>query len=160
MVTGCISADDAWKSLHASVIALIIAMLIVGRGLEETGAVDLIVNAASPLLLSASPFIVLLLIYALTSVLTELITNAAVAVIMTPLVIGLATSLGTDPRALVLAVMFGASASFASPIGYQTNTIVYSAGGYRFGDFLRAGVPMNILAGLASCVAISMFFPL
>lgn len=158
LATGCISANDAWRSLQANVLALIVAMLIVGQGLEQAGAVDLIVSAVSPLLMAASPFLVLLLIYALTSVLTELVTNAAVAVIMTPLVIGLAGSLGMEPRALVLAVMFGASASFASPIGYQTNTIVYTAGGYKFADFLKVGLPMNIVAGIASCTAIWMFF--
>ncbi|WP_182482122.1 SLC13 family permease [Henriciella barbarensis] len=158
MATGCITATDAWRSLQANVLALIVAMLIVGQGLEQAGAVDVIVSGVSPLLLAASPFIVLLLIYALTSVLTELVTNAAVAVIMTPLVIELAANLGMDPRALVLAVMFGASASFASPIGYQTNTIVYTAGGYRFADFLKVGLPMNAIAGLASCTAIWVFF--
>ena len=158
LVTGCISAEGAWKSLQANVLILIVAMLIVGRGMEASGALDLIVSAASPILLAASPFFVLLAIYALTSVLTELITNAAVAAILTPLVIGLAGALEVDARALVLAVMFGASASFASPIGYQTNTIVYQAGGYRFADFLRVGIPMNIVAGLASCSAIYLFF--
>ncbi len=158
LVTGCISAEDAWRSLQASVLALIVAMLIVGRGLEETGALALIVQGVAPLLLAASPFVVLLIVYGLTSLLTELITNAAVATIMTPLVISLASSLETDPRALVLAVMFGASASFASPIGYQTNTIVYAAGGYRFKEFLKAGLPMNAVAGLASCTAIWLFF--
>ena len=158
LATGCISAEDAWRSLQANVLALIVAMLIVGQGMEASGAVDLIIESVSPFLMAASPFLVLLLIYGLTSVLTELVTNAAVAVIMTPLVIGLAGSLGMDPRALVLAVMFGASASFASPIGYQTNTIVYTAGGYRFADFVKAGLPMNIIAGLASCTAIWLFY--
>ena len=78
--------------------------------------------------------------------------------ILTPLVIGLATQMGIEPRALVLAVMFGASASFASPIGYQTNTIVYSTGNYAFSDFLKIGVPMNIIAGLAACGAIYLFY--
>lgn len=158
LATGCISANDAWRSLQANVLALIVAMLIVGQGLEEAGAVDLIVSGVSPLMMGLSPFLVLLVIYALTSVLTELVTNAAVAVIMTPLVIGLAAGLGMDPRALVLAVMFGASASFASPIGYQTNTIVYTAGGYRFADFFKVGLPMNVIAGFASSTAIWMFF--
>ncbi len=158
LATGCISAEDAWRSLQANVLALIVAMLIVGQGMEASGAVDLIIESVAPFLMAASPFLVLLLIYGLTSVLTELVTNAAVAVIMTPLVIGLAGSLGMDPRALVLAVMFGASASFASPIGYQTNTIVYTAGGYRFADFVKAGLPMNIIAGLASCTAIWLFY--
>ncbi|MEQ9316646.1 MAG: SLC13 family permease, partial [Henriciella sp.] len=158
LLTGAISTEDAWRSLQAGVLALIVAMLIVGRGLEEAGALDLIVEGISPALLIASPFVVLLMIYAMTSHLTELITNAAVAVVMTPLVISIAGSIEMDPRALVLAVMFGASASFASPIGYQTNTIVYSAGGYKFSDFLKVGLPMNVVAGLASCAAIYLFF--
>jgi di/tricarboxylate transporter len=133
-------------------------MLIVGSALQATGAVDLIVNAAVPVFKLLSPFWALVAIYFLTSLLTELVTNAAVAVVVTPVVISLAALIGVDPRALVVAVMFGASASFASPVGYQTNTLVYAAGGYRFYDFLKIGVPMNIIIGLVSCVAISHFY--
>jgi di/tricarboxylate transporter len=133
-------------------------MLIVGSALQATGAVDLIVNAAVPVFRLLSPFWALVAIYFLTSLLTELVTNAAVAVVLTPVVISLAALIGVDPRALVVAVMFGASASFASPVGYQTNTLVYAAGGYRFYDFLKIGVPMNIIIGLVSCVAISFFY--
>ena len=82
------------------------------------------------------------------------------AVILTPLVISLAAELGVDPRPFVVAVMVSASASFATPIGYQTNTLVYGAGDYRFADFLRIGIPMNLIVGAASLAAISVFFPL
>ena len=133
-------------------------MLIVGSALQTTGAVDQIVNAAVPLFMQLSPFWALVAIYALTSLLTEIVTNAAVAVVVTPIVISLAALIGIDPRALVVAVMFGASASFASPVGYQTNTLVYAAGNYRFSDFLKIGVPMNIIIGLISCFAISYFY--
>ena len=98
----------------------------------------------------------LLGLYALTSVLTEVVTNNAVAVIVTPLALSLAAALGLPPEPLLLAVMFAASASFATPIGYQTNTLAYAAGAYRFADFLRIGVPMNLAAGLATCVAIAL----
>ena len=111
-----------------------------------------------PVLVTASPFWLVLMVYLLTSVLTEVVTNAAVAVIMTPLVIAIGTQLGIDPRALVVAVMFGASASFASPIGYQTNTIVHAAGNYRFTDFLKIGVPMNLIVGVATSIAIYFFY--
>src|SRR3546814_9686015 len=82
-----------------------------------------------------------------------MITNNAVAIIVTPVVIALARDLGVDPRPLVIAVMFAASASFATPIGYQTNTLVYAAGNYRFTDFFKAGIPLTIIVGLATCIA-------
>jgi di/tricarboxylate transporter len=95
-----------------------------------------------------------------TLILTELVTNNAVAILMTPIAAGVATLLGLDPRPFVVAVMFAASASFATPIGYQTNTLVYNAGGYRFRDFLRLGVPMNLVVGATSILLIPWFWSL
>ena len=105
-----------------------------------------------------SPWIALALVYATSSVLTELVTNNAVAVLMTPIAAGLSVALGVDPRGFVVAVMFAASASFATPIGYQTNTMVYGAGGYRFTDFLRLGLPMNLVVGAVSVATIPLVF--
>lgn len=158
LILRCIDADEAWDSLDGSVLVLIFAMLIVGRGLQESGAVELVVSALVPLLSLMPGFLALLAVYLLASLLTELVTNNAVAVVLTPVVIGLAEPLGIDARALVVAVMFGASASFATPIGYQTNTLVYGAADYRFADFLKIGVPMNILVGIAASAAIWIFF--
>lgn len=154
LATRCIDPEEAWKAIDGNVIVLIFGMLGVGVGLEQAGTVDLIVDAVLPILAAASPLLLLILIYALTSVLTELVTNNAVAVIMTPIVLTLAADLGIDPRPLLFTVMFAASASFATPIGYQTNTIVYAAGGYRFADFLKIGLPMNVVVGLVTCIAI------
>ncbi len=156
----CIDNDEAWSSIDASILILIFAMLIIGAGLEATGAVELIVATLTPMLQGLPPFLTLLAIYAVASFLTEVVTNNAVAVVLTPIVIPLATQLGSDPRPFVVAVMFAASASFATPIGYQTNTLVYAAGNYRFTDFLKIGVPMNLIVGLTSVAAISFFFPL
>ncbi|MCP4781306.1 MAG: SLC13/DASS family transporter [Hyphomicrobium sp.] len=155
----CIDADEAWQSLDANILVLIVAMLIIGAGLEKSGAVDLVVKGVEPLLRDNSPFVSLIVIYFIAVVLTELITNNAVAVVLTPIAIGLADSLATDPRPLVVAVMFGASACFATPIGYQTNTMVYGAGNYRFSDFLRVGIPMNLIVGIVTCLAIYAFMP-
>ena len=155
---GCLTLNDAFDAMDASVLALIVAMLIVGKGLEASGGLEMIVNGLTPLLQTASPFGLVLMVYLLTSFLTEVVTNAAVAVVMTPLVIALGTQLGIEPRALVIAVMFGASASFASPIGYQTNTIVHAAGNYRFSDFLKIGLPMNLIVGLVTSFAIYLFY--
>ena len=159
LVLRCIDNDEAWSSIDAGVLVLIFSMLIVGSGLQSTGAVALVVDAVAPMLEGLPPIAALAVVYLLTSVLTESVTNNAVAVVMTPLTIGLATQLGVDPRPFVVAVMFGASASFATPIGYQTNTLVYGAGNYRFADFLRIGLPMNFIVGAAAVVAIPIFFP-
>ncbi|WVM89858.1 anion permease [Halopseudomonas pachastrellae] len=99
-------------------------------------------------------------IYLLTSILTEVVSNNAVAVLVTPIAIGVAQQLGADPRPFVVAVMFAASASFATPIGYQTNTFVYSAGGYRFSDFMRIGVPLNLIMWAAGSLIIPLIWPL
>ncbi|MAW88725.1 MAG: SLC13 family permease [Phyllobacteriaceae bacterium] len=158
LILRCIDADEAWDSLDGSILVLIFAMLIIGRGLQDSGAVELVVASLSPFLSLLPGFLALLAVYLLASLLTELVTNNAVAVVLTPVVIGLAEPLGIDARALVVAVMFGASASFATPIGYQTNTLVYGAADYRFTDFLKIGVPMNILVGIAASVAIWTWF--
>ncbi|WP_314372318.1 SLC13 family permease [Sphingomonas paucimobilis] len=155
LITRCVDAEEAWRSIDGSVLVLIFAMLGIGGALENMGTIDLIVGAISPWLATLSPLGVLLILYFLTSALTETVTNSAVAVIMTPVAIGLAQSTSQDPRALIIAVMFAASASFATPVGYQTNTMVYAAADYRFSDFVRIGLPMNVIVGLATCFAIN-----
>ena len=159
LVTRCIDADEAFGFIEGRLLALIFAMLAVGMGLDRSGAVKLIVDAISPFMLGLPPFMLVFAVYSLASVLTELVSNNAVAVILTPIAIGLGTSLGVDPRPLVVAVMFGASASFSTPIGYQTNTLGYGPGGYRFTDFLRIGVPLNLLMMVVMSTMIPWFFP-
>ena len=158
LLTRCVEPSDAWGSLDGNTLVLIFAMLAFGKGLENAGSIELIVAAIEPYLGASSPLVLILIVYALTSILTEVVTNNAIAVIMTPIAIGLAESAGVDARALIVAVMFGASASFATPIGYQTNTLVYGAANYRFADFLKIGVPMNIGVGIATSFAIWAFF--
>lgn len=154
----CIEPDEAWSAIDGNTLVLIFAMLAVGTGLQNAGTVKLVVGMLTPLFAQATPLMLLIGIYALTSLLTETVTNNAVAVIMTPIVIGIGQSMGIDPRGLIVAVMFGASASFATPIGYQTNTLVYGAGNYRFADFLKVGMAMNVVVGLAVCLAIEWFY--
>ncbi|MGY6549272.1 MAG: SLC13 family permease [Roseinatronobacter sp.] len=160
LLTRCIDADEALGFVDGRLLALIFGMLAVGAGLENAGSVRLVVDWAAPYMLTLSPVVLVLAVYALTSFLTELVTNNAVAVILTPIVISLGTALGVDPRALVVAVMMGASASFATPIGYQTNTMVYGPGGYKFTDFLKIGIPMNLILAVVAAVFIPIFWPL
>ncbi|GIL01907.1 MAG: sodium:sulfate symporter [Alphaproteobacteria bacterium] len=156
----CLDSDEAWGSIDGSILVLIFAMLIIGAGLERSGGVQLIVQTIAPHLATLPPLVTLVAIYAISSVLTELVTNNAVAVLMAPIALGLAAQIGVDPRPFLIAVMIGASASFATPIGYQTNTLVYGAGNYRFTDFLKVGVPMNVAVGVASCAAIWFWYGL
>ena len=158
LLTRCLEPEEAWSAIDGNTLVLIFGMLAFGVGLENAGTVELVVSWAQPFFASASPLLMLLAIYALTSLLTESVTNNAVAVILTPIAIGLAQATGADVREMVVAVMFGASASFATPIGYQTNTLVYGAANYRFVDFLKIGVGMNFVVGIATCLAIDTFF--
>jgi len=156
----CIDADEAFEMIDGRLLALIFAMLAVGAALEASGAVALIVEAIAPHLGGLPPFLVVWSIYLLTSVLTELVSNNAVAVVVTPIAIGLGLAMGIDPRPLVVAVMVAASASFATPIGYQTNMLVYGPGGYRFTDFMKIGIPLNLSVGLLASALIPLIWPL
>ncbi|MCF3972397.1 SLC13 family permease [Paracoccus salsus] len=158
--TRCIDADEALGFVDGRLMALIFAMLAVGAGLENSGAVQLIVQYVAPYLAELPAWGLVLAVYLLATALTETVTNNAVAVIVTPVAISLALQLGVEPRPLVIAVMMGASASFATPIGYQTNTLVYGPGGYRFSDFIRVGLPLNFLMAVVASLVIPIFWPL
>ena len=160
LITRCIDAEEAFSFVDGRLLALIFSMLAIGAALEASGAVALIVNAIAPALGNLPPFLIIWAIYLLTSVLTELVSNNAVAVVVTPIAIGLATALGIDPRPLVVAVMVAASASFATPIGYQTNMLVYGPGGYKFTDFMRVGIPLNLSIGVLASAVIPILWPL
>jgi di/tricarboxylate transporter len=160
LLTRCVDADEAFSFVEGQLLALIFAMLAVGAALQSTGAVDLIVDAIAPFLGQLHGAFVIWAIFILTSVLTEMVSNNAVAVVVTPIAISLADALGVDARPLVVAVMVAASCSFATPIGYQTNTLVFGPGGYRFSDFLKVGVPLNLTVGILSALIIPMIWPL
>ena len=160
LVTRCIDAEEAFGFVDGRLLVLIFAMLAVGAALENSGAVALIAGGLAPYLAILPGFLIVWALYLLTSVLTEMVSNNAVAVVITHLAIGIAGQLGIDARPLVVAVMVAASASFATPIGYQTNMLVYGAGGYRFTDFLKVGIPLNLSIGVLASLCIPWFWPL
>lgn len=160
LLTRCIDADEAFEQVDGRLLALIFAMLAIGKALQTSGAAELIAGSLAPLLIGLAPWIALWLVYLIASTMTELLSNAAVAVVVTPIAITLAGQMGVDPRPFVVAVMLAASLSFATPIGYQTNTMVYSPGGYKFTDFMRLGVPMNLGMGLIASLLIPVLWPL
>jgi di/tricarboxylate transporter len=160
LATRCLDVEDAYKAVDWKILSLIFGMLAISIAMNKVGLVQLIVQNAMSLAPWAGPLFMLSFIYLFTSLLTELLSNNAVAVLVTPIAIGMAQHLGIDPRPFVVAVMFAASASFATPIGYQTNTFVYNAGGYRFSDFLKVGIPLNLLLWVVATLVIPLFWPL
>ena len=160
LLTRCIDAEEAFSFIDGRLLALILAMLAIGAALEHSGAVTLVVTWAAPRIEGLSPILIIWMIYLLTSILTEMVSNNAVAVVVTPVAIGLAQALGVDARPLVVAVMVAASASFATPIGYQTNMMVYGPGGYKFTDFIKVGLPLNLSIGALASLLIPYLWPL
>lgn len=160
LLTGCIDAEEAFSFVEGRLLALIFAMLAVGAALDHTGAISLIVGSIVPALDGMPPVVLVWAVYFITTTLTELVSNNAIAVIMAPIAIALAEATGVDARPLLIAVMIAASACFATPIGYQTNMLVYGPGGYKFTDFLRVGIPLNLSLGVVVCIAIPLIWPL
>ena len=160
LLTRCIDADEAFSFIEGRLLALIFAMLAVGAALDHSGAARLLVGWVSPYLAHLPPQLVVLAVYLLAMLLTEIVSNNAVGVIFTPVAIALGHSLGLDPRGLVVAVMFAASAAFSTPIGYQTNMLVYGPGGYRFTDYLKVGIPLNLLLAGTASIMIPILWPL
>lgn len=158
IATGCIKTHDAYKALQGSVLFLIYAMLAISIAMEKTGALRLVVDNIMLVVKNLPPAVIISILYLLTSFITEIFSNNAAAVMLTPIAVGLAQSMGVDPRAFAVAIMFGASASFATPVGYQTNTLVFNAGGYQFSDFLKIGVPMNLLMWLIASFVIPLYW--
>jgi di/tricarboxylate transporter len=160
VASGCIRADEAYKAVEWPIIIMIFGMLAVSIAMRESGLAAMLAGALVGAGAGLTPWMMLALVILLTSITTEFISNNAVAVLFTPIVISVAHQLGVDPRPFVVGVMFAASASFATPIGYQTNTLVYNAGNYRFTDFARLGIPLNLIVWLASSLLIPLFWPL
>ncbi|HKX54505.1 MAG TPA: SLC13 family permease, partial [Xanthomonadales bacterium] len=160
VISGCLTAEEAYEAIHWPILLLIFAMLAIGLALEQTGALNLMVNGLAKWAITLGPMGLLITLYAVTSLSTEFMSNNAAAILLTPIAIGAAMAAGLDPRPFVVAVMLAGSASFATPIGYQTNTFVYQAGGYRFVDFIRIGLPMNVLALIVTVWLIPKIWPL
>ena len=154
-----ISADEAYGGLRPQILVLIAGMVVLGIAMEESGLASAMTNGLVSSLSGISPLVALIILYGITMVLTELLSNATVAVLVTPLAVALADSLDVSARPFIVAVMMAASAAFATPFGYQTNVIVYQMAGYRYMDFVRVGLPLNLITFAVAIVAIHAFFP-
>lgn len=165
ILTRCLTAQQAYEAVQWNIVFLIFGMLALGLAMDQSEAAQQLVNGIMLLFGDFSPYVILAVVYLLSSTLTELISNNAVAALLTPIIVGIAAKVtmagevGVDPRPFIVAMMFGCSASFATPIGYQTNTYVYGAGGYRFTDFPRVGIPLNLLLWGFASLLIPVFWP-
>ncbi|HEY3663941.1 MAG TPA: SLC13 family permease [Chthoniobacterales bacterium] len=159
VVTRCLDVEEAYESVEWNLLFIIFGMLALGHAMEVTGAAHLLATGVTGAFGRFGPAATLSVTYFVAMLLTEFIGNNAVAVLLTPIIFEIAASLGLDARPFAVAVMFGSSASFATPIGYQTNTYVFGAGGYKFTDFPRVGVPLNLILWAAASVLIPIFWP-
>ncbi|MFH2091824.1 MAG: SLC13 family permease [Pseudomonadota bacterium] len=155
----CISLKDAYRSLQSEVLLLIVGTIALGFAMQKTGATKLYADLFLSIFDGMGPEHVLAGIILLSSICTHILSNNATAVLLLPIAISTALSLGVNPKPFIIGICFGASACFATPIGYQTNLLVYGPGGYRFSDYLKLGMPLNIIIIVCSSVLIPMFWP-
>lgn len=158
IVIGIINPESAIRSVDWGVLLIIASSFAIGKALENSGLASIIANAMIKTLYFLGPIGIIAGIFFITSLYTEIITNNAAAAIMFPIVLATANILDFDPRPLVITLAIAASASFATPIGYQTNLMVYGPGGYKFTDFLKTGVVMNIFVGLSVTFLVYFMF--
>ncbi|MBW2526106.1 MAG: SLC13 family permease [Deltaproteobacteria bacterium] len=160
LLTRCVGLREAYRALDARVLLLIIGTLALGAALSKTGAADLYAAVVLKAFSGAGPEVVLSGFILLTSLLSLFLSNNSTAVLLVPIALSSAKALGVDPRPFIIGICFGASACYASPIGYQTNLLVYGPGGYRFGDYVRLGLPLILFVWLASSWLIPVLWPL
>ncbi|QLB17708.1 sodium:proton symporter [Mannheimia varigena] len=158
-IAGCLTADEAYQSIDWKIILVLAGLLPLGEAMANSGAAQFIVDNTLGKVGAFGPLVVLAVLYLLTSTLTEFMSNAGTAVLLTPIAISTAKMLGVDASPFIIAVMFAAATSFMTPVGYQTNTMVYGAGGYKFTDFIKIGLPLNLIYWGLAVLLIPIFFP-
>ena len=158
IVTGCVTINDARSSIDWQVLIVIASALGIGNALQITGVAQSLAGTFIGFA-GGQPYLALISVYLVTWILTELITNNAAAVLIFPFALSVAASLEVSYMPYVMTIMFAASASFATPIGYQTNLMVYGAGGYKFSDFLKIGLPLNLIVAIITIILVPIIWP-
>jgi di/tricarboxylate transporter len=159
IITGCLQMRDAYRALQGDVLMLIAGTIALGTAMQKTGASQLYAESFLSLFSGFSPAIVLGAVILLTSICTQILSNNATAVLLLPIAISTALGIGVDPKPFIVGICFGASACFATPMGYQTNLMVYGPGGYSFMDYMKLGIPLNIFVVVASTLLIPLIWP-
>lgn len=159
VLAGCLEPEDVFQSVRWSILVMIYGMLAVGHAMQTTGAAEVVVDGLVSIAAGLGPWVMIAVLYLATVLVTEIISHNATAILMTPIAVGLAHELGVDPRPFVVAVMVAASNGYATPIGYQTNTFVYAAGNYRFRDFVRVGLPLDLVVAATTVLLVPLIWP-
>lgn len=159
VLTRCVRIEDAYDAIDWRVIFLLAGIVPLGAAMSSSGAAQWIVEHTLSPLAGLGPLAMLAAIYLLTAVLTEFMSNNAAAVLLAPIAISAALGMSVDPKPFLLATTFAASTAFATPVGYQTNTMVYGPGGYRFTDFTKVGIPLNLLFFAIAVIFIPRIWP-
>jgi di/tricarboxylate transporter len=159
IMTRCLRLDEAFSSLEPSVLLLLVGTIPLGAAMTETGLAKLVVDQAMSLMDNEMPVLIVSFMFTITMLLSQVLSNNATAALMAPIALGAAAGMGVDPKAFLMAVAFGASCSYMTPIGYQTNIIVMGPGGYQFRDYLRVGVPLSIISIVLATLFIPVFWP-
>jgi di/tricarboxylate transporter len=159
VVTKCISMEEAYQAIDWKVIFLLAGAMSMGVALDRSGAARLLSGFLIDIVGSLGPIAIVSVLYLITSLLTETMSNNASAVLLAPIAIAAAVTMEVDPRPFLMAITFAASSSFMTPVGYQTNTMIYGVGGFRFSDFLRVGTPLNLIFWVIATFMIPVFFP-
>ncbi|MFT5727594.1 MAG: di/tricarboxylate transporter [Desulforhopalus sp.] len=159
IITGCLQMRDAYRALQGDILLLIAGTIALGVGMQKTGASQLYAETFINMFSDYSPNIVLGALILLTSICTQILSNNATAVLLLPIAISTALGIGVDPKPFIVGICFGASACFATPVGYQTNLMVYGPGGYSFMDYMKLGIPLNCFVVIASTLFIPYIWP-
>ena len=158
-LAGCLDAEDVYDAVDWRIIILLAGLLPLGVAMSETGAAEFLVQNTIGWVSGSGPLVVLAVLYLMALLLTEFMSNAAAAVLLTPIGVSTANMMNVDATPFLIAVTFAASTSFATPVGYQTNTMVYGVGGYRFSDFVKVGLPLNFIFWVLGVIFIPIFWP-
>jgi di/tricarboxylate transporter len=159
VVSRCLTIEEAYEAIDWKVIFMLGGILPLGLAMEQSGTASWLVNTILDPFAGCGPIVVLALLYLITAILTELMSNNAAAVIIAPIGFTIAASMDVDPRPFLVAITFAASTSFATPIGYQTNTMIHAPGGYRFIDYTRVGGPLNMIFWILAIFLIPIIWP-
>ncbi len=160
VVAGCLKPDEVYPAVDWKVVLMLAGLIPLGTAIESTGLAAMLAKFIAAVFGHFGPVVFLSALYLATSLLTEVMSNSATAVLLAPIAISSAQAMGVDARPFLVAVMLAASSSFMTPVGYQTNTLIYGPGAYQFRDFLRVGTPLNLIFWVLATILIPRYWPL